>query len=317
LNRRTFIQGTTYSALASPLLATLTPAEKLPIGFSTLGCPAWQWGKILDFAQANGFSAIELRGIQGTMDLPSRREFTSERIAQSKKEIAAHELKISCVSSSSEMHEPDPQKHDAALADARRFIDLAQALGAPYVRVFGNKIIGDRDAAIKRVSQSLHSLGEYAGPRNVTVIIESHGDFTNSPLLRLVIEAANSPHVALLWDANHTYVDGREEPALTVSQLGKYIRHTHLKDSVRKGDDVQYVLTGRGEVPVRQQVQELVNIGYTGSFSYEWEKAWHPDLEDPEIAFPDYARAMRGYLTDALAKRKSSTRRTDAAQHPA
>src|SRR2546429_9462186 len=35
--------------------------ERLPIGFSTLGCPSWDWLKILDFAQQNGFAAVELR----------------------------------------------------------------------------------------------------------------------------------------------------------------------------------------------------------------------------------------------------------------
>jgi sugar phosphate isomerase/epimerase len=56
------------------------------------------------------------------------------------------------------------------------------------------------------------------------------------------------------------------------------------------------VLTGRGQVPVKRQVAALAGIGYTGSYSFEWEKVWHPDIEEPEIAFPDYARVMREYL---------------------
>ena len=309
MNRRQFVQGTAALALSTPLLNAIPETQDLPIGFSTLGCPGWEWSKILSFAKENGFTSIELRGLQGNMDLPSRPEFAAGRIEQSKKDVALHGLKITSVSSSAEMHEPDPQKHEQQLADARRFIDLASALGAPYVRVFGNKVEGDRDAVIKRVSQSLRSLGAYAGPKKVTVIIESHGDFTNSSLLRAVLEGADSPHVALLWDANHTYIDGKEDPAFTVSQLGKYIRHTHLKDCVRKGDDVQYVLTGRGEVPVKQQVQELVNINYRGAYSFEWEKVWHPDLQEPEIAFPDYARVMRDYLLQAIAKKSLLNKR--------
>ena len=274
----------------------------MPIGFSTRGGPGWDWNKILDFAKQNGFSAVELRGLQGTMDLPSRPEFASERIEQSMKEVAARGLRISCVSSSANMHDTDPQKHEAQLADARKFIDLASTLAVPYVRVFGNKIVGSRDAAIKNVAMSLHALGEYSGPKKVTVIIESHGDFTDSPTLRAVLEGADSPHVALLWDAHHTFVSGKEDPEFTVSQLGKYIRHTHLKDSIKKGDDVQYVLTGRGQVPVKRQVAALAGIGYSGSYSFEWEKVWHPDLEEPEIAFPDYARVMREYLSVAALK---------------
>lgn len=299
VTRRQFVQSTAMAALALPSFGKSATKPRLPIGFSTLGCPAWDWARVLDFAQQNGFSAIELRGLQGTMDLPIRPEFSSSRIEQSRKEIADHGLHISCVSSSAVMHEIDPQKNEQQLADAHRFIDLASALGAPYVRVFGNKIVGPRDQAIEHVSKSLHQLGEYAGPKNVSVIVESHGDYTDSPTLRAIMEQANSPSVALLWDAHHTYVSGKEDPADTLRQLGKYIRHTHLKDSRKEGNDVHYVLTGRGEVPVKRQVELLVKSGYTGSYSFEWEKVWHPEIEEPEIAIADYARVITQYLKDA------------------
>ena len=126
--------------------------ERLPLAFSTLGCPAWELLKILDFAQANGFAAVELRGLMGTLDLPSRPEFAADRIAQTKKQIAEHGIKIACVSSSTELHEPDVAKREKGTADAKRFIDLASALGAPNVRVFGNKLEGPRDEVIARVA---------------------------------------------------------------------------------------------------------------------------------------------------------------------
>jgi sugar phosphate isomerase/epimerase len=299
LTRRKFVQNSALSLAALRLGKAFGEAAQLPIGFSTLGCPAWDWAKILEFAQQNGFAAVELRGLRGQMDLPSLPEFAPDHIPQLKKDVAAHGLRISCLGSSANMHDTDSAKHEQQLADARRFIDLASALAAPYVRVFGNKLIGDRNLAIQHLAQSLRTLGDYAAPKKVTVLIESHGDFTDSPTLKAILEQAASPHVALLWDAHHTFVSGKEEPEFTVKQLGQYIRHTHLKDSVRKGDDVQYVLTGRGQVPVKRQVEALVSIGYQGYFSFEWEKAWHPELAEPEVAFPDYARVMAGYLKSA------------------
>jgi sugar phosphate isomerase/epimerase len=278
---------------------------RLPIGFSTLGCPSWDWLKILDFAQQNGFAAVELRGLQGTMDLPSRPEFAAARLEQAKKEIADRALRISCVSSSANLHNTG-QEHEQQLADARRFIDLAAQLGAPYVRVFGNKLIGPRAPALEHIAASLRELGDYAGPKNITVLLESHGDFTDAPTLREILEKAGSPHVALLWDAHNTYVDGREDPAVTVSQLGRYIRHTHLKDSRMEGGDAHYVLTGRGGVPVKRQVELLVEGGYGGYYSFEWEKAWHPEIEAPEVAIADFARVVTRYLQAATAKQKPS-----------
>jgi len=297
ISRRDFLQRLTAMMAALPV-ALHAADDRLPIGFSTLGCPSWDWMKVLDFAQQNGFATVELRGLAGTMDLPSRPEFADSQIEQSKKEIAARGLRISCVSSSANMHDTGPE-HEKQLADARRFIDLASRLGAPYVRVFGNKLVGPQAAAVGHIAGSLRELGSYAGPKNVTVILESHGDFTTSIVLREILEKAASPSVALLWDAHNTFVEGKEDPEVTVRQLGKYIRHTHLKDARLAGGQDNYVLTGRGDVPVKRQVELLAGIAYTGYYSFEWEKAWHPEIEEPEIAIADYAKVITQYLSAA------------------
>jgi len=274
---------------------------RLPLGFSTLGCPAWTWPQILDFAAEHQFASIELRGILTNIDLTKVPELAPERIADAKRQLAAHGLVVSDLGASAQMHDMDPAKHAAQLDEARRFIDLAQALGAPYVRVFGNEYVKDvpRDKMLAHIAGALHELGDYAKGKGVTVIIESHGDFTDSPALLEILQRADSPNVALLWDAHHTFVAGKEEPEDTVAKLGRYIRHTHLKDSVPSGNDRRYVLTGTGEVPVKRQIAALAKIGYRGFFSFEWEKRWHQEIEEPEVAFAQYASVARQYLRDA------------------
>ena len=299
--RRDFlVAGGAFGAMLASRLSWAAEA-KLPLAFSTLGCPAWDWMKVLSFAQANGFQAIELRGLMGNMDLPTCPPFAPGQIAQSKKEVADHGLKISDLGASSQMHVAEPSERAKQLADARRFIDLASALEVPYVRVFGNEIKGPREEVLVRVADGLNQMGEYAGPKGVTVLIESHGDFVESPTLKEVLKLAASKHVALLWDAHHTFVAGHEQPEKTVAELGPWIRHTHLKDSVADGKGRRYVLTGTGDVPVERQVEALRRIGYKGYYCFEWEKMWHPDIQEPEVAFPDYARVMTKYLTEPLA----------------
>ena len=299
VTRRRFLQATGFT-LAALRAARGSSAPRRVVGFSTLGCPSWEWAKILEFARAHEFSAIELRGLQGTMDLPARPEFQSDRIAQSKREVAAKNLKIACVSSSAHLHDADPEKRKQQIADAKRFVDLAASLGAPYVRVFGNNLEGPKDEVVARIAAGLHELGTYSGARGVTVIIESHGDFTDSPTLDDILTRADSPNVGLLWDAHHTFVSGKEDPEFTVKKAGRFIRHTHLKDSVPSADGRRYVLTGRGEVPVRKQVEVLAASGYTGCYTFEWEKVWHPELEEPEIAIADFAEFMRKIPASAL-----------------
>lgn len=296
--RREFLETTAAILAASAWPGGAGLDARLPIGFSTLGCPKWDWLEILDFASGHGYAAVELRGLQDTMDLPQRAEFSLAQLATTKAQLAQHELVISCLGSSANMHEMEATKRTVQLDEARRFIDLAQTLGAPYVRVFGNEYVPGvaRDEMLTHIARGLRELGDYAQGKSVTVLIESHGDFTDSPSLQSLLERAASPNVALLWDAHHTFVSGKEEPEETVRRLGSYIRHTHLKDSVAAGNDRRYVLTGTGTVPVRRQVEALQKIGYRGFYSFEWEKRWHPEIEEPEVAFAQYATVVSGYL---------------------
>ena len=143
--------------------------------------------------------------------------------------------------------------------------------------MFGNEYVPGvpRDQMLAHIATALHGLGDYARRTGVTVLIESHGAFTDSPALLEILQRADSPNVALLWDAHHTFVSGKEEPEDTVRQLGRYIRHTHLKDSA------------------------LAKIGYRGFFSFEWEKRWHPEIPEPEVAIAQFAAVAGEYLRGA------------------
>ncbi len=300
INRRTFLQSAAIVGVSAAHKSVPAKSKaRMPIAFSTLGCPKWDWLKILDTASAEGFAAIELRGLQGTMNLPERPEFTPERIGQSKRELASRNLRVVCLGSSAKMHEMDKVKREAHMDEGRRFIDLAQKLGAPYVRVFGDKYVEGvpRPEMIDHIADGLRQLGSYAQGKAVIVLIESHGDFTDSQALKELLGKTNSPAVALLWDAHHTFASGKEEPEYTIKQLAPFIQHTHLKDSRPTEKGRHYVLTGEGDVPVQRQMRLLAQSGYRGYYSFEWEKAWHPEIAEPEVAIPHYATMARQYLT--------------------
>lgn len=302
LSRRDFLAGLSFVSAVAAFARSAKGAD-MPLAFSTLACPGWDLPRILTFARDHGFAAVELRGLQGNMDLPSHPAFAADRIGETGRQFANGGVKVACVSSSARMGEEDAVKRGKEIADGKRFIDLASTLGAPYVRVFGDgKAIPKGSAPGEelkaRVAAGLRELGEYGGGKSVTVILESHDNFTSSTTLTEVFERANSPHVALLWDAHHTFATAGEDPEVTVKRLGKWIRHTHLKDSVQSGDDRKYVLTGRGTVPVKRQIDALRSIGYSGYLCFEWEKVWHPDIEEPEVAIAQYAEVVRSYLKD-------------------
>jgi sugar phosphate isomerase/epimerase len=299
--RRTFLATLAAGMAAPAILRAEKRPSRLPIAFSTLGCPAWSFKTILETADRLGYAGLELRGIAGEMDLTKVPELTGSGLAGTKKDLAALGIVITDLGASARMHEKDKATREKNLDEGRRFIDLAQAMSVPYVRMFGDKMPPDesKEEVLKRVIEGFQQMAAHAKPAGVTVLIESHGDFTGSADLEAIIRGVGSDAFQLLWDAHHTFVLGKETPAETWKNLGRYVRHTHLKDSRPEGNERRYVLTGTGEVPVREQVRVLVNGGYRGYYCFEWEKKWHPEIEDPEVSFPHYAKVMREYLTDA------------------
>jgi sugar phosphate isomerase/epimerase len=303
LNRRDFLRKTAGIALAPAFLQARPAGARYPIAFSTLGCPAWSWKTGLEQANRLGYMALELRGIAGEMDLTKVPELAGTRQADAMRDLAALGIVISDLGASAVMHETGAAR-EKAFDEGRRFIDLAHALRVPYVRMFGDKIPAgeDRAVAIARVVDGFREMSAYASKAGVTILMESHGDFTHSDDIRRVYEGVGSQSFAILWDAHHTFAAGHEAPAATWAALGAWVRHTHLKDSRPQGADRRYVLTGAGDVPVKTQVEVLAKNGYKGYYCFEWEKKWHPEIEDPEVAFPHYAKTMTTYLEAAGVK---------------
>jgi sugar phosphate isomerase/epimerase len=297
-NRRDVLKSLGCLCAAPYLGYPQSRAERQRISFSTLGCPSWDWKTILRHASEWGYAAIEVRGIQGQMDLTKVPEFSGSRVPETLKEILDLNVRICNLGASARMHESSASARSAQLDEGKRFIDLARKLQCPYVRVFGDRYPPgeDKNAVLDRVVAGLGELGQHARGSGVQVILESHGDFTDSDTLLGLLQRVGMQEVALLWDAHHTFVAGNEQPVDTWKKLKAYIRHTHLKDSTGTGEDLRYVLVGKGRVPVRETVRILKEGGYRGFYGLEWEKAWHKEIEEPEVAFPHYAQVMRDYL---------------------
>ncbi len=164
----------------------------------------------------------------------------------------------------------------------------------PLVRVFGGTPPeGSSDGdAVSRVANALGELAPTARDHGVTVVLETHDHFSTGRQVAAVLERVGDPAIAALWDLHHPYRQG-EQPAETHEALRPYLRHTHVKDS----RDGAYCLLGQGDVPVKEMLDLLKGGGSDALWiSLEWEKRWHPEIAEPEVAFPAYARTLRSYL---------------------
>ena len=79
--------------------------EKLPLAFSTLGCPDWDLKKITDFAAKHKYSGIELRGLKREIDLTKSAQFSNrQKIEATLKLMKEKKLQFVDLGSSSTLH---------------------------------------------------------------------------------------------------------------------------------------------------------------------------------------------------------------------
>lgn len=298
-NRRDFLKSS-VALLPIPLIGyTSDNKNDNPLlSFSTLGCPDWSFDEILSFASAHGFSGIEFRGLKREIDLTKAPDFSAANINASQKKLKQHKLRTINLGASTALHYTDNAERQKNIDEAKRYIDLAQQLNCPYIRVFPNKLPKDdtRNEVIALIIDGLKILGDYAKNTSVTVLMETHGDVVYTADLLKIMESVNHPKVALVWDIANMWTITKEPPAEVYSKLKPYIRHTHIKDATLDNGKINYTLLGKGQVPIFEAIDLLRKDGYKGYYSFEWEKLWHPELTEPDIAFADYAKVMKEYF---------------------
>ena len=294
-NRREFLK---QSSGLFALSAFDFSAPKNPLlSFSTLGCPAWDFKQVLQHAQANHYAGIEIRGVKGDLDLPNNPIFSGTNMGATRRQVADAGLKIVNLGSSANMHFLDPTKRQNNLDEAKKYIELANQLGCPFIRVFPNDLPKDQpeNETVDAIIRALQELGDFAKNSGVKVLLESHGKVIKSDMLLHIMEETNHKNIGLVWDFFNMWSVTQEPPAQVYQDLKIYILHTHIKDAILSGSSEKYTLLGHGNAPVQEALHALKTGGYSGYYSFEWEKHWHPEIEDPEIAIPHFAKNFSNF----------------------
>lgn len=297
----------------------------LRIAFSTLACPDWTWADILRRGPEYGYNGVEIRLLSRETNLLNIPELLPAQRATRRRELDESGFRVAGLASSVRFDAKEQSVYSQQLDNGRRYIELAHALGAEFVRVFGDVLppvdqAPARQCTMKRIADGMRTLGEEAQMAGIQVLLETHGDFSASPPSAEVMQLAQHPHVGIVWDTHHPWRFFHEPLSETWERLRPWVRHTHWKDSVHLVESgaksaeavaaahaaaqlmnghrvADYVLFLGGEFPARECLRLLRDGGYGGWYSLEWEKMWHPGLASPEIALPLFPGKLRELAT--------------------
>lgn len=269
-----------------------------PIAFSTLACPGWPIETVIARAAEFGYLGIEWRGgpeghLQPELP-PSRKKWLRQRCSEAGLTSLAVTAYTSFVSTSA-------QERQANVQELQRYADLAAEVGARYVRTFLGELPEGRapDHGIyENLSECLYAASEYAASLAVQIAIEPHDDFVRSSTVVPVLNRVQHPALRVIWDLGNSFAAG-ELPAESFDLLKGHIAYVQVKDGRGGGPSWQLCPLGAGDVPLSQAFELLLSHQYQGTFSVEWEYAWHPELDPPEIALPAALQTVRGLLAAA------------------
>ncbi len=267
----------------------------MKICFSTLACPGWTLEQVTQMAVTSGYGGIELRFLEGEDSLWKLPVFQGQALAGARRMIADRGLYIACLGTSCRFHFADTRERRRWVDEGRRMAELAVALVSPGIRVFGDKIQPgeDRDSTRGWIVEGIRQLAEEIRESGVEVWLETHGDFASSAETMQILRESKDPSIGVVWDSANALSDGGEQPIGIVGAFGSSLRHVHLRDLDCRDGKWEPVLAGEGRLPLREIVTELRKINYGGFISFEWEKKWRPELAEPEIAIPQFAKWFR------------------------
>ena len=274
------------------MLQVRNNVQPLGIAFSSLAFPTQPLEEVAALGASWGYDGIELRVIDGELIDPAMSPAERARVSRV---LEREGLAVVAVDSSIRLTEAGA---DAAIGS---FLDLAEAWGAPLVRVFGGGLPAEPAARAERLAAAAGVLRAASGRAErlgVGIGIETHDDFSSSAVVAEVLAEVPSPFVGAVWDSHHPWRMG-ETAELTHANLGDRLLLAQVKDARRSAAHEggwELVLLGEGEVPVREMVALLGAGGYAGVLSVEWEKRWHPEIAEPEVALPQHLELLRAWV---------------------
>jgi sugar phosphate isomerase/epimerase len=275
--------------------------QRLPcLAFSTLAFPSQSLAEAAAFGRRCGYEGIELRLVDGELIDPA---MSAEERRRVKRDVGG--LPVVAVDSSVRLTEEGP------VPQIKAFLELANDWEAPAVRVFGGKLPegpGERRRSLEEAAKALEEVVPVAERLGVAVGVETHDSFSASSVVAELLELAPSRWVGAVWDSHHPHRMG-ETPAEVYANIGSRLVLAQVKDARRSASEPsgwQLVLMGEGEVPVRDMLSVLAGGGYSGAVSVEWEKRWHPEIEDPDVALPQHLEVLKPWVESAWVARQQS-----------
>ena len=185
---------------------------------------------------------------------------------------------------------PPGDARNEQIDSVKRWIERAELLGAPVIRIFAGKqkegIAPEQAYAL--MVEGIEECCDYAGRHGVHLALENHGGPTATPEGMLAfVRDVQSPWFGVNLDTGNFF---GEDPYAELAQIAPYALNVQVK--VVTSDEQK-----RNKKPTdfRRLAQMLRNVGYRGYVVLEYEEDG-----DPREECPRYLAIIRDAFSDSL-----------------
>jgi sugar phosphate isomerase/epimerase len=260
INRRHFLKATGLSmgtlglaelsaeAAAVGQASFVVRSPKMHIGLVTYNlAEGWDIPTIIKNCEEAQFEGVELRtGHAHKVEV----NLSPEQRGEVRKRFQDSKVQLMGLGSTFEYHTPDQAKLRQEMEATRKYIVLAQDVGATGIKVRPNGLPKEvpPEKTLAQIGHALGELGDFARDHGQVIRLEVHGNGTAfPPRIKTILDAANHPNVGACWNSNASDLDG-EGWDYNFNLLKDKIFSVHMRDLYLEDYPFRKLLTGLNEI---------------------------------------------------------------------
>ena len=216
-SRRKFLKGS--AALAAGALLS-SPASLLrgcpaqPGSSMKFGLVTYLWGQDWDLptliknCTASKVLGVELRTTHAHKVEPS---LNAAQRTEVKKRFADSPVTMVGIGSNERYDNPNPAVVAKAVEATKAFIKLSHDVGGTGVKVKPDRFHKgvEKEKTIEQIGKALNQLGEYADGWGQEIRLEVHGQCSQLPTIRKIMDVAQNKNVGVCWNSNGQDLQGK------------------------------------------------------------------------------------------------------------
>ena len=182
------------------------------------------------------------------------------------------------------MAQPTPELQSTEVDTVRKWLDVAERLGAAHIRVFGGAVPkgASEEQAVAWAVETLQRCAHEAGKKGITLGVEDDGGITtNADRTVEIVKKAASPWAGINLDIGNFPNDAYAQ----IEMCAPYATNVHFKPHVHIDHQSQPADWPR-------VLKILGNAGYRGYLALEYEST-----DDPLTAVPTLISKMRAVIS--------------------